>query len=115
MQWSIPFNISQPVLFYNKKIFVAAGLDPEAPPVSLERCGRSEAIVNSGAAKVRAALDSGFDSGGGWYIEPWFAKAREFLRRQPERRTARATKVLYNNARALICELDAIDINDGWR
>ena len=99
VQWSIPFNISNPVLFYNKKMFVAAGLDPEKPPVSLDDLrADSEAIVKSGAAKYGLALDSGFDSGGGWYIEQWFAKAGEFYADNQNGRAARATKVLYNNA-----------------
>ncbi len=98
VQWSIPFNISNPVLFYNKKMFVAAGLDPEKPPVSLEEMrAASEAIVNSGAATYGVALDSGFDSGGGWYLEQWFAKAGEFYADNQNGRAARATQVLYNN------------------
>ena len=99
VQWSMPFNISNPVLFYNKKVFTAAGLDPNKPPLSLDELrADSEAIVNSGAAKYGLALDNGFDSGGGWYIEQWFAKAGEFYADNQNGRTARATKVLYNNA-----------------
>jgi sn-glycerol 3-phosphate transport system substrate-binding protein len=30
--WSMPFNNSMPVLYYNKDLFVKAGLDPEKPP-----------------------------------------------------------------------------------
>ena len=115
VQWSMPFNISNPVLFYNKKIFVAAGLDPDKPPVSLEEMrADSEAIVNSGAAKYGLALDSGFDSGGGWYIEQWFAKAGEFYADNENGRTARATKVLYNNAtgQSLLTLMQSM-INDG--
>lgn len=99
VQWSMPFNISNPVLFYNKKMFAAAGLDPEKPPVSLDDLrADSQAIVTSGAAKYGLALDSGFDSGGGWYIEQWFAKAGEFYADNQNGRSARATQVLYNNA-----------------
>jgi sn-glycerol 3-phosphate transport system substrate-binding protein len=99
VQWGMPFNISNPVLFYNKKMFVAAGLDPEKPPVSLDELrADSDAIVRSGAAKYGIALDSGFDSGGGWYIEQWFAKAGEFYADNENGHTARATKVLYDNA-----------------
>ena len=98
VQWSMPFNISNPVLIYNKKMFVAAGLDPDEPPQSLEDLrAASEAIVSSGAAKYGLSLDSGFDSGGGWYIEQWFAKAGEFYADNQNGRTARATKVLYDN------------------
>jgi sn-glycerol 3-phosphate transport system substrate-binding protein len=58
----------------------------------------SDAIVKSGAATYGLALDSGFDSGGGWYIEQWFAKAGEFYADNQNGRSARATKVLYDNA-----------------
>jgi ABC-type glycerol-3-phosphate transport system substrate-binding protein len=34
--WSLPFNNSVPVLYYNKDLFKAAGLDPEAPPATLD-------------------------------------------------------------------------------
>ena len=115
VQWSMPFNISNPVLFYNKKMFAAAGLDPEKPPASLEELrADSEAIVNSGAAKYGLALDSGFDSGGGWYIEQWFAKAGEFYADNQNGRSARATKVLYDNptGQSLLTFMQSL-INDG--
>jgi len=98
VQWAMPFNISNPVLFYNKKVFTAAGLDPNTPPKSLEELhSMSQKIVDSGAAKFGLALESGFDSGGGWYVEQWFAKAQEFYVDGDNGRTGRATKVLYNN------------------
>ena len=115
VQWSIPFNISNPVLFYNKKMFAAAGLDPEKPPLSLDDLRvDSQAIVSSGAAKYGLALDSGFDSGGGWYIEQWFAKAGEFYADNQNGRTARATKVLYDNAtgQSLLTFMQSM-LNDG--
>jgi sn-glycerol 3-phosphate transport system substrate-binding protein len=115
VQWSMPFNISNPVLFYNKKKFVAAGLDPEKPPVSLDDLRTdSQAIVSSGAAKYGLALDSGFDSGGGWYIEQWFAKAGEFYADNQNGRSARATKVLYDNAtgQSLLTFMQSM-LNDG--
>jgi sn-glycerol 3-phosphate transport system substrate-binding protein len=34
--WSLPFNNSVPILYYNKDLFAAAGLDPENPPQNLE-------------------------------------------------------------------------------
>lgn len=98
VQWAMPFNISNPVLFYNKKAFVAAGLDPDKPPASLDELrSMSEQLVSSGAVKFGLALESGFDSGGGWYVEQWFAKAKEFYVDGDNGRTNRATKVLFNN------------------
>ena len=98
VQWAMPFNISNPVLFYNKRVFEAAGLDPNTPPASLEEMrSMSQQIVDTGAAKFGLSLESGFDSGGGWYVEQWFAKAKEFYVDGDNGRTTRATKVLYNN------------------
>lgn len=57
----------------------------------------SQQIVDSGAAKYGLALDTGFDSGGGWYIEQFFCKAGEFYVDGDNGRTSRATQVLYNN------------------
>jgi sn-glycerol 3-phosphate transport system substrate-binding protein len=34
--WSLPFNNSVPIFYYNKDLFVAAGLDPEDPPQNLD-------------------------------------------------------------------------------
>lgn len=34
--WSMPFNNSVPVMYYNKDLFTAAGLDPEDPPENFD-------------------------------------------------------------------------------
>ena len=98
VQRAMPFNISNPVLFYNKRAFIKAGLDPDKPPRSLDELrSMSKKIVDSGASTYGIALDNGFDSGGGWYVEQWFCKAQQFYLDGDNGRAARATKVLYNN------------------
>ena len=48
VQWSMPFNVSNPVLYYNKQMFEAAGLDPDSPPLSLDELrADSQQIVDS--------------------------------------------------------------------
>ncbi len=99
VQWAMPFNVSNPVLYYNRKIFIAAGLDPDKPPRTLEDIEKaSEQIVTSGAAKYGMVVDTSFDGGGGWYIEQWFAKAGEFYSDNANGRSAPAAHVLFNNA-----------------
>ena len=34
--WPMPFNVSNPVLYYNRAMFTAAGLDPDKPPTTLD-------------------------------------------------------------------------------
>ena len=48
---SFPFNSSTPIMYYNKDIFAAAGLDPETPPRTwAELEAAAAAIMDSGAA-----------------------------------------------------------------
>ena len=48
---SFPFNSSTPIMYYNKDVFEAAGLDPETPPATwAEAEAAARAIVESGAA-----------------------------------------------------------------
>tara|TARA_R110002012_G_scaffold86187_4_gene214341 strand:+ start:150 stop:1478 length:1329 start_codon:yes stop_codon:yes gene_type:complete len=47
---SMPFNSSTPILYYNKDIFAAAGLDPETPPTTWAEMGEmSQQILDEGA------------------------------------------------------------------
>jgi len=49
---SMPFNSSTPILYYNKEVFEAAGLDPETPPetwADVEEFSRQ--IIEAGAAE----------------------------------------------------------------
>ena len=48
---SLPFNSSTPILYYNKDVFEAAGLDPETPPATWAEMEQfSRQIMESGAA-----------------------------------------------------------------
>ncbi|MFK7916587.1 MAG: ABC transporter substrate-binding protein [Ilumatobacter sp.] len=98
IQWGMPFNVSNPVLFYNRQMFEAAGLDPDDPPVTLDELRTvSQQLVDSGVAGTGIALDSGRDSGGGWFFEQWFGRAGELYADNDNGRTAPATQVLFNN------------------
>jgi sn-glycerol 3-phosphate transport system substrate-binding protein len=97
VQWAMPFNVSNPVLYYNRNAFEAAGLDPDRPPQTLEELRQySQQIVDSGAASYGIALESGSSSGGGWYLEQWFANMGELYADNGNGRLAPATRVLYD-------------------
>jgi sn-glycerol 3-phosphate transport system substrate-binding protein len=102
VQWSMPFNVSNPVLYYNKKLFRDAGLDPEKPPLTIEELrSMSQQIVDSGAATYGIAFDTGADSGGGWFLEQWFAKLGELYSDNNNGRLAPSTRVLYDGPRGV--------------
>jgi sn-glycerol 3-phosphate transport system substrate-binding protein len=99
VQWAMPFNVSNPVLYYLRPKFEAAGLDPDVSPITLEDLrAASQAIVDSDAAAYGWVLDSGADSGGGWFLEQWFARAGEPYADNDNGRTAPATEVLFDGA-----------------
>jgi sn-glycerol 3-phosphate transport system substrate-binding protein len=92
----MPFNLSNPVLYYNKAAFVKAGLDPDKPPVSLEDLrADSQKLVDSGVVKYGLALDHSLDGGGGWFLEQWLAKADQLYANNENGRAAPATNVLF--------------------
>jgi sn-glycerol 3-phosphate transport system substrate-binding protein len=91
--YPMPFNDSNPVLYYNKAVFRRAGLDPEKPPVTLADVqADSRKIVQSGAATFGIALKT--DS---WIIEHWLAKAGQTIVNNDNGRQARATKVTFDD------------------
>jgi sn-glycerol 3-phosphate transport system substrate-binding protein len=99
VQWGMPLGVSNPVLYYRKDIFEAAGLDPEVPPRTLEEVRQySQQIVDSGAASFGIVVDSGTDSGGGWFLEQWLANEGELYADNGNGRLAPATRVLYDEA-----------------
>ena len=94
--WPMPFNISNPVLYYDRNAFTAAGLDPDQPPSTL-------AEVEQASRKLKAA---GYQYGYGlkldpWYIEQMSAKAGKTFVNHGNGRDARATKVTFDNPTGL--------------
>lgn len=95
--YPVPFNVSNPILYYNKKAFEAAGLDPERPPATLEEVREySRQIVENtdwahGITFIR----------NGWFLEHWLAMAGEPFANNGNGREARATEVLFDSETAV--------------
>jgi len=69
--YPMPFNVSNPILYYNKKAFEKAGLDPDKPPTTLEEVRTAaQAIVDSGVTEFGFAFKTD-----PWFLEQWLAKA----------------------------------------
>ncbi len=89
----MPFNSSTAMLYYNKDIFAAAGLDPETPPTTYEelyQMGRQ--IIDSGAAP--GAISYGWPA---WILEQTFAMHNQLLANQDNGRSGLATEVYFNS------------------
>jgi sn-glycerol 3-phosphate transport system substrate-binding protein len=93
--YAMPFNVSSNVLYYDKKAFTAAGLDPSSPPTSLNALrAAAEKIVSSGTEKYGMSLkvtDSDF--------ELLLALADGELVNNDNGRSARATAVSFDDAK----------------
>lgn len=116
VQWAMPFNLSNPVLYYNKKVFRDAGLDAERPPLTLaEVSDYGRTIQATGAASYGIALDSAPDGGGGWFLEQWLAKSGEFYSDNENGRSAPSTRVLFDGSTGvgLLTELQDVVVNGG--
>ncbi len=94
VDYSIPFAMSNPVLYYNKAAFQKAGLDPNKPPKTLDELRQdAQQIVSSGADKYGIALKND-----PWHLEEWSAMAGALYANNGNGRDKRATAVEFGGA-----------------
>ncbi|WP_081661453.1 methyl-accepting chemotaxis protein [Halopiger djelfimassiliensis] len=73
--YSMPFNSSTPVLYYNKDAFDRAGLRSNAPPRTFSAVrDASEQLVDAGITDVGITF-----ANYSWFIEQWFAQQNQPL------------------------------------
>ncbi|MBD3922114.1 ABC transporter substrate-binding protein [Paenibacillus sp. PR3] len=86
----MPFNTSNPILYYNKDAFKKAGLDPESPPKTYEEF----------AADAKALTKSGVTGGSiaiyGWFMEQFFANQNAEYLNNGNGRSSAASESLVN-------------------
>jgi sn-glycerol 3-phosphate transport system substrate-binding protein len=92
-QYAMPFNTSGPVLYFNKKAFTAAGLDPENPPKTLDdvRAAAQKLKANGVSAPLGLKTEPGF-------FEHWRGLANKMYVNNSNGRKARATSTVYDDA-----------------
>jgi sn-glycerol 3-phosphate transport system substrate-binding protein len=92
-QYAMPFNTSGPVLYFNKKAFTAAGLDPNSPPKTLDdvRAAAEKLKANGVPAPLGLKTEPGF-------FEHWRALAGKTYVNNGNGRQTRATKTAYDDA-----------------
>ncbi|WP_425495281.1 ABC transporter substrate-binding protein [Paenibacillus tengchongensis] len=85
---AMPFNTSNPILYYNKDAFKAAGLDPEKPPRTFEEFAEAAAkLGKDGKAGASIAIY-------GWFMEQLFANQNAEYVNNGNGREAAATESL---------------------
>jgi sn-glycerol 3-phosphate transport system substrate-binding protein len=92
--WGMPFNVSNPVFYYNKSAFQRAGLDPDDPPATLDEVrAAAKKLVDTGTTKFGYSIK--LDP---WYLEQWLSKAGKPYVNNGNGRSSRATEVVFENA-----------------
>ncbi|MBI9098624.1 MAG: ABC transporter substrate-binding protein [Spirochaetaceae bacterium] len=64
--YSMPFNSSTPLLYYNKSLFEKAGLDPESPPATFEEVIEVSRKLKQALPELKAPITWNLHS---WYFE----------------------------------------------
>lgn len=106
-QWSMPFNTSNPMLYYNKDMFKAAGLDPEKPPrtwAEFEDAARKLTVKDAAGKVTRPGAIFAIY---GWFFEQFLAVSGGYYADNENGRTAPATKATFNSA-------EGVAILDWW-
>ena len=95
--YSMPFNTSTPILYYNKDMFKEAGLDPDKPPQTFEE-------VAADAQKLTKRDDSGKVTRPGmalaiygWFFEQFLAEQNAQYANNGNGRDSMATGVSFNS------------------
>jgi sn-glycerol 3-phosphate transport system substrate-binding protein len=112
--YSMPFNSSTPLLYYNKNAFRAVGLDPNRPPKTFEE-------LKDYAAKLTIKDKNGNITRYGftlaivgWFVEQMVANQDEVLVNNNNGRTGRATEALFTSDAAVrFVKLWAEMVKDG--
>jgi sn-glycerol 3-phosphate transport system substrate-binding protein len=92
--WPMPFNVSNPILYYNKKAFEAAGLDPNQPPTTLEEVKTAAQKLKDTGTVSQAGFGLKLDP---WHLEQWSAIAGKTYVNNGNGRKSRASAVTFDN------------------
>lgn len=95
--WSMPFNSSTPILYYNKTAFREVNLDPNKPPKTfndVETYGMKLLKKDEKGKVIRYGFSMAIY---GWYFEQLLAKQGALYVNNGNGREKRATKVVFNS------------------
>ena len=97
--WGVPWNASNPVMYFNPDMFVAAGLDPESPPQTFaEIMAACEAIMAADIPDLEGCINWPVKS---WFPEQWVAMQNALMVNHDNGRTARPTEALIDSPEML--------------
>jgi sn-glycerol 3-phosphate transport system substrate-binding protein len=94
--WSMPFNSSNPMVYYNKDMFKAAGLDPNKPPRTFDEFSAMARKLTKKDATGKPVYGAIFAIYG-WFFEQFLAVSGGTYVDNGNGRDGRATKATFNS------------------
>lgn len=94
--YSMPWNVSTPLLYYDKDAFQKAGLDPNKPPTTLDEirtAAEKLTVKDASGQTVRYGFGAAIY---GWFLEQMTAKADQQFCNNGNGRDKNSTKLLFN-------------------
>jgi sn-glycerol 3-phosphate transport system substrate-binding protein len=96
-QYSMPFNTSTPLLYYNKDMFEAAGLDPEVPPRTFDEVAEYVAALTQRDESGNVTVSGGAFAIYGWFVEQLLAVSGAHYADNGNGRAGPATEAIFNS------------------
>ncbi|HUZ17820.1 MAG TPA: ABC transporter substrate-binding protein [Spirochaetia bacterium] len=94
--WSMPFNSSDPILYYNKDMFKAAGLDPNKYPRTFAEFAADAKALTQKDASGNVTVYGGAFAIYGWFYEQFLAASGAYFVNNDNGRAGRATAAVFN-------------------
>lgn len=107
-QYSMPFNSSTPMLYYNVDAFKAAGLDPANPPRTFEEFTEAARKLTIKDASGAVTQYGGAFAVYGWFFEQLLAVSGGFYADNENGRSGLATKATFNSP-------EGVAVLDWWK
>ncbi len=92
--WSLPWNTSNPVLYYNRGLFAEAGLDPEAPPTTFDEMLATCETLMAADIGLSTCINWPLTS---WFVENWVAMQGGLLADQDNGHSGRVTEAYFTS------------------
>ena len=96
-QYSMPFNTSTPLLYYNKDMFEAAGLDPEVAPRTFDDVAAYAEQLTQRDDSGNVTVSGGAFAIYGWFVEQFLAVSGAQYTDNGNGRDAAATEAIFNS------------------
>lgn len=97
--WSLPWNTSNPLLYYNRGMFVEAGLDPDAPPTTFDEVLAACDALMSADLNLSTCINWPLTA---WFVENWVALQGTLIADQDNGHRGRVTEVYFDSAEMLL-------------